>query len=400
MDKRNKTSDARYVKLEKLLKQAKEETLYYKRIASESGKRTIKEINHLLQLFTEHKKVEEELRESEKKHRVTIENVPGHILVIDRDSIIEYCNRPYAGLTQEQIRGTDARNYSLPENQEDMLIAIEMAFDTGGPQSYETEISGKAPEGSAYWETRISPVLVNGKVKLAVLHSIDITERKKAEKRIKASLKEKEMLLREIHHRVKNNMQVISSLLSHQADNIEDKNHQYVYYESINRVKTMAVIHELLYQSEDFSQINFEDYINRVCENLISLYQIDTGKIRINTDIKNIYFSIDTAISCGLIINELVSNSLKHAFPDNHKGDITITVKKVNNKRTELKICDNGIGIPETFNWKSADTLGLHLVNLLAVDQLEGEIELTISKGTEFRITLRGENASSKNTNS
>ena len=151
----------------------------------------------------------------------------------------------------------------------------------------------------------------------------------------------------------------------------------------------MATIHELLYQSKDFSQIDFNDYISSICENLSSLYQKDTGRIRINTDIKNIYLNIDTAIPCGLLINELISNSFKHAFPDNREGEITITMREIKDSTIELKIIDNGVGIPETFDWKNADTLGLHIVNLLAEGQLEGEIELTRAKGTEFIINFK-----------
>jgi PAS domain S-box-containing protein len=225
----------------------------------------------------------------------------------------------------------------------------------------------------------------------AIIISEDITERKKAEENIKSSLREKEILLKEIHHRVKNNMQVISSLLLHQADRIEDKKYQDIYYESINRVKTIAAIHDLLYQSEDFSHINFQDYINKICENLFSVYLGESGKIEYITDIRSIDISIDDAIPCGLIINELVSNSLKHGFPDNRKGKITITMKKVKNKKIKLKVGDNGVGLPETFDWENTDSLGLHLVKLLAEVQLEGTIELIRTNGTEFRITFMGD---------
>ena len=219
---------------------------------------------------------------------------------------------------------------------------------------------------------------------------IDITEHKKAEEQIKASLKEKEVLLREIHHRVKNNLQVISSLLKLQSQHIDDKQYVEMCKESQNRVKSMALIHEMLYQSKHLSKINFKDYIRTLTNYLFRSCGACPGKIALKIDSENVYLAIDNAIPCGLIINELVSNSLKHAFPDGKEGEIKIALHSINKEDIELVVRDDGVGIPEGLDFRNTKSLGLHLVVILAEDQLHGEIKLGRNKGTEFQIKLRG----------
>ena len=193
--------------------------------------------------------------------------------------------------------------------------------------------------------------------------------------------------MNEIHHRVKNNLAVISSLLSSQVDRIQDKQYHGIFKESINRINAIAEIHEILYKSGNLAQINFEEYINRINENIISLYMSEKRKISIKTDIKDVHLDLDNAILCGLIINELLSNSYKHAFPDKTESEITVSMREQDDKTIELMVSDNGIGIPEELDWKSTESFGLRIVNLL-VRQLEGEISLKQAEGTQFRITF------------
>ncbi len=213
----------------------------------------------------------------------------------------------------------------------------------------------------------------------------EITEKKKAEEQIKASLQEKTVLLREIHHRVKNNLQVISSLLNLQSGYIEDKKSLEIFRESQTRVRSMALIHEKLYQSKDLNKIEFSEYIKSLTKDLFSSYNIDFERINLITDMRGIYFEIDTAILCGLIINELVSNSLKHAFPGNRKGEIYIGLNKDNEHNYTLILKDNGIGFPPDINFRKTDSLGLQLVTTLT-EQLGGKINLNINGVTEFKI--------------
>ncbi|HMK54068.1 MAG TPA: PAS domain S-box protein [Methanobacteriaceae archaeon] len=214
----------------------------------------------------------------------------------------------------------------------------------------------------------------------------DITDRKKAENEIIDSLKEKEVLLREIHHRVKNNMQIISSLLNLQIQNVENDEIENVLKESQGRVKSMAMIHEKLYQSASFTNINFKEYLERLVFDIFYSYGIKTDAIKSILNIEDINIGIETAIPLGLIINELVTNSVKYAFPK-CKGTIKIEFKSSDDK-LELIVADDGIGLPKNIDIKNRTTLGLQLVNSL-VNQIEGEIELDINNGTEFKITFK-----------
>jgi two-component sensor histidine kinase len=224
-----------------------------------------------------------------------------------------------------------------------------------------------------------------------------ILERMQAEKQVKASLKEKEVLLNEIHHRVKNNLQVISSLLSLQMQQIEDPSVLEMFQESLNRIRSMALIHEKLYRSQDLANVGFGEYIRNLAGYLVRSYQADAGPVALKISADDVFLSVDTAIPCGLIINELVSNTLKHAFPatdgavlarpDGAEHEIRIDVCSEPDNRFTLIVADNGIGFPQGLDFRKTESLGLQLVNSL-VTQLKGTVELNKNGGTEFRITF------------
>jgi two-component sensor histidine kinase len=214
----------------------------------------------------------------------------------------------------------------------------------------------------------------------------EIQERKKAESKLITSLKEKEVLLKEIHHRVKNNLQVISSLLYLQSKKTSHKPTLEMLNESQNRIKSMALIHEKLYQSKDIIKIDFSEYVDGLISHLSRSYGSHLQHVKIGVDVDNVYLNIDKAIPCGLIINELVSNCMKYAFPDDAEGEIHVSMHS-NNKHVDLEIFDNGIGFPHTINFEKTETLGLQLVNALTL-QLGGYISLDRSKGTRFIITF------------
>ena len=213
-------------------------------------------------------------------------------------------------------------------------------------------------------------------------------DRKQAEEQIKKSLNEKEVLLREIHHRVKNNMQIISSLLRLQSQTIKDKTYSQLFEESQNRITSMALVHEKLYQSRDLAKIDFNAYIRDMVTGLFQSYGISTDRINLIFDVGDVSLGINSAIPCGLIINELVTNSLKYAFPDGRKGELKITVHEIDNE-IELVISDNGIGIPENIDFRNTESLGLKLVSILAERQLRGNLNLDRKTGTEFRIRFK-----------
>jgi len=215
---------------------------------------------------------------------------------------------------------------------------------------------------------------------------IEIEERKRAEKLIRTSLKEKEILLKEIHHRVKNNLQVISSLLSLQSKTIKDGQALEKFKESQNRVKLMALFHEKLYQPKNLAEIDFGEYIRSIVTNLFHSYGSNPDVIALQTDINDTsLLDVDTAIPCGLIINELVSNSLKHAFTAGRKGKVCIDFRLENDNKFMLTVSDNGVGMLDDLDFRNTKSLGLQLVNTL-VEQLEGTIDLDRNGGTAFKI--------------
>jgi PAS domain S-box-containing protein len=213
----------------------------------------------------------------------------------------------------------------------------------------------------------------------------EIRERRRAEEQIKASLKEKEVLLKEIHHRVKNNLQIISSLLHLHAGYINDQQALEIFQDSQNRVRSMALIHEKLYRSSNLAQIDFAEYVRDLTDYLFRAQKADLQGIDLSIQADTIFLDIDAAIPCGLILNELVSNSLKHAFPIGRQGEICINLIFENDQRVILKVRDDGIGFPAELDFRATESLGLQLVNTL-VNQLNGKIELDSSYGTNFKI--------------
>ena len=216
--------------------------------------------------------------------------------------------------------------------------------------------------------------------------TVEVAERKAAEGKIKASLQEKEVLLREIHHRVKNNLQVVSSLLNLQSKRIKDERIIEPLRDSQNRILSMALVHEKLYGSEDLTKIDFAEYCQSLGRDVLSSFGEKSNGLSLKLDIDDIGLSITSAIPCGLIINELISNSLKHAFPSDGGGEISIGLHRVEEKMV-LVVGDNGVGFPEDLDFRNTKSLGLQLVSTLSA-QLGGSIELDRSGGSKFKVTF------------
>jgi two-component sensor histidine kinase len=211
----------------------------------------------------------------------------------------------------------------------------------------------------------------------------------KTNEQLKASLKEKDVLLREVHHRVKNNLQVIYGLLETQSNQIKDKQTLDLYRGLQNMILSMALVHKTLYKSKELSRVDFKDYISNLVHILYKSFGVSVDRVVLNLHIDDVSLEITTAIYCGLMINELVSNSLKYAFPDDRKGEITISFKPRDKGEFELIIKDNGIGVPEDFDFKKADTCGLSMVRFFIDSMLEGKLEIKRDKGTQCIITFR-----------
>jgi two-component sensor histidine kinase len=222
-----------------------------------------------------------------------------------------------------------------------------------------------------------------------MVHTEDITERKRSEERIQASLQEKEVLLKEIHHRVKNNLQVVSSLLDMQALSVHNPEVIEALEDSRHRIRAMAFVHERLYQSEDLSSLGVAEYVRSLVGHLSAAYERRARGAELRLQIDPVFLDLDTAIACGLLINELVSNALKHAFPTGWEGagEIHVALQSLGDDRLELRVSDNGVGLPPGLAPEETTSLGLRLVQMLT-QQLRGTLEVDSQAGTAVRITF------------
>jgi PAS domain S-box-containing protein len=233
------------------------------------------------------------------------------------------------------------------------------------------------------------PVLISGSRmpdEMVILNIMDIGDRKKSEDQLQRSLREKEILLREVHHRVKNNMQVISGLIELQSAQISDPETHRLFQESYERIKTMALIHESLYRSEDFARIDFSIYLDKLISYLLSSYGRSRDEISVDIRLQVIYMNMDIAVPCGLIANELISNSLKHGFPGGRRGTISIRLENAGEKECEFMVSDDGVGFPPGLDFRKTPSFGLQLINGLASHQMRGTVELRKGTGTTFVI--------------
>lgn len=340
--------------------------------------------------MTERKQAEENIKLSEEKFRAVAEAIPAQVVIFQDDKFV-YVN-PYSevitGFSPQELLHMNFWDIIHPEYAEiakERGLARQRGEDV--PDSYEMKVITKS--GTEKW-INYSARVINFNGRPAVIGtSTDITQQKNADEEVKRSLREKEILLKEIHHRVKNNLQIVTSLLKLQSSYVKDENVKRLFKESQNRVQSMSLIHQKLYQTKDLSHIDFKDYIETVVTHLQHSFGILEDRVLVSIDVKDIVMSIDNAIPAGLIINELVSNSLKHAFPVNARGSIYINLAfDEHNREYWLVIRDNGIGMPDDINIKKTESFGLKLVSTL-VSQMSGSIETFTKGGCEYRIMFR-----------
>ncbi|MCK5148263.1 HAMP domain-containing protein [bacterium] len=327
----------------------------------------------------------EEAQQLEYTHKMSILNaIPDGLYIVSQQYNIEYIN----SVIEREFGPIDGRKcYEYFHDRTEVC-----------PWCKNGEVSiGKSVQwewyfdkNNRYYDLFDSPLKnADGSIsKFEIFH--DITEHKLAEEQIQSDLKEKGLLLKEIHHRVKNNLQVIISLLGLQADEIKDGDALKKFEESRNRVRSMALVHEELYRSENFAAVDFSSYIKKLSHDLYRAYAIDQGRIELKVKVKDVFIGLDNAVPCGLIINELISNTLKHAFPASFTGKGKIEIDLYSDQKNEIVLIvkDNGVGLPKDLDIQKKETLGLQLIHILT-EQIQGNIELNRKGGTKFTIRFR-----------
>jgi PAS domain S-box-containing protein len=330
-------------------------------------------------------------KKSEKHYKLLADNVTDVISISNLEGITRYISpscKTLTGYPAEELVGKEICDFIHPEDLDSVRRTLSSIKDQ--PFSGKAEFRLLCKDRNYIWVETAGKTILNhetGKIDEIITITRDISERKKAEEKLKKSLDEKEMLLKEIHHRIKNNLTVISSLLGLQSNYVKDGEDREMFQESQNRARAMALIHERLYQSEDLKNINFGNYIQKLAKELLYNYSTE-GKIKLVIELDQILIDVNTAIPLGLILNELVSNAIKHAFPDGRTGTIRITLEKYQDDYLILEVSDNGIGFSKDLNIDNIESFGLIIVNTL-VNQLDATLEITSHSGTVFRVMFR-----------
>jgi PAS domain S-box-containing protein len=362
-------------------------------IVNEKGE--VNEISCIANDITDSKLYEKKLINQTAKLTAIFDSSHHYIWTIDRQERLTsfnknyfdiisalYNTKPYLGLVLNRgILSHDTDYNKLLKHH------YKTAFE-GMASTFEVDILDKNNR-KVHLEVFLNPIFEKDKVIEVSGIAHNITEKKQTQQKIEASLKEKEVLLREVHHRVKNNMQVVSSILNLQSSYVSDEYALALLKESQNRIKTMAIIHESLYQNKSFSSVNFSEYVRTLVTNIIHSYSQSKEKIKVELNLENVILPLDSSIPAGLILNELVTNSIKHAFPGTRIGTITLDLKCEENL-VFLELKDNGVGFKDSVSFQNSHSLGLQLVNTL-IEQIDGKYEFKSEKdiGTEIKVTFK-----------
>jgi len=334
--------------------------------------------------------IEKSILGSPKGWELIFDAIPDLIAIVDIDHRIVKMNKALAdkiGKSHDHMVGSVCHK-AIHNSENPPVNCPHMQLLKDGLE-HSTEIYEENLGG--YFTITVSPINDTEGNLIGSIHiAHDFTKRKEIEDELEKALEEKDILMKEIYHRVKNNLMIISSLLSLQSRYIKDKDTKEIFRKSQNRAKSMALIHEKLYKSEDLKSINFAEYLKNLSNDLYDTYTPNQDLVKLVLDVDNIIFDVEISIPLGLILNELLTNSLKHAFPNNRKGEIKIELHRKNDGRYYLSVADNGIGLPKDLNPQTTDTLGMQLINSLT-DQIGGELTINTDIGTKFIITFNTE---------
>ncbi len=376
-------------------KQVEEELANYRNHLEELVRKRTIELTasnaRLQKEIAERKAAEEKIRHQHEFLTKVIDSLPHPFYVIDVNTYkIKIANKSAKerGVHEDSICYKTLHNSDSPCQLPLHPCPLESVLKTKKAEVIEHEHYDESGELRSI-EVHGYPVFgKSGKVIQMITYSLDVTERKKNEERLKALIREKDILLSEIHHRVKNNLQVMYSLLNIQSEYLRDSKDKEIFKSFENQLMSMALIHDNLYRLNSLSDINVIDYFQNLTDVILQSYNVDSRKIQLKLDIDDIKLEIDTAIHCGLVVNELMSNAIKHAFPDGQKGEIKLVFHKIMDNKFELIVADNGIGLPPSLDLTKNKSFGLEMVTFLVENSLHGEINFAKpgGQGAEFRI--------------
>jgi len=327
------------------------------------------------------------LEESERKYRSLFELSPEYILVLNLKGEILDLNSAISeliGLEKDELVGKSIfeLGFILPERIEKIKEKLKTMEGGGEVKPYETKLLDS--KGNEHYVRIFNKLVKIGGDDLLIVVIEDLTDIKKTQKRLEKAVKEKELLIKETYHRVKNNLMIISSLLSLQSRYLKDKEALELFKESENRARSMALIHERLYRSSNLKEIDMAEYLQTLASGIFNSYTIPG--IKLNLDLDKVKMDVELAIPIGLIVNELITNSLKHAFPEGAEGEVNLKLKSLNDNIL-LEVSDNGVGFPDDLDWENTPSLGLQLVKSLS-DQINADVEMVSDDGTAFRIKV------------
>jgi PAS domain S-box-containing protein len=339
------------------------------------------------QLIRELAELRQRVAESEAIAQALLEAPTDFLLVLDVDGTILSANETMAqrfGRDKDSFIGLCGWDLLLPDLARSREAYLNQAIRSGEPCRFEDERLGR------WFDNVFYPILdAHGKVSKVALVARDITEHKQMEEQIRAALREKEVMLGEIHHRVRNNLQVICALLDLQALNVQDEQAREALRESRLRVGSMMLVHEQLYRAPDLAQIDFATYVETLAANLFRAYQVTPGHVTLKLDINDAFLKVDQAIPCGSIVAELVTNALKHAFPagKEEENEICITFRRTAGGECEVVVRDNGVGLPADFQFPTRETVGMLLIGAYS-REIKATVEWQSDGGTTCRVTF------------